>query len=71
MKKFFEHFLIFLVTIAPFGIMAQVMTVSGPIEPEEMGLTLIHEHIMVDWIGADSTGYHRWDRDEIVARALP
>lgn len=71
MKNFFEYFLIFLVLIAPFGIRAQVMTVSGPIEPEEMGLALIHEHIMVDWIGADSTGYHRWDRDEIVARALP
>lgn len=71
MKKLFEYFLIFLVTIAPFGTMAQVMTVNGPIEPEEMGLALIHEHVMVDWIGADSTGYHRWDRDEIVGRVLP
>ncbi|NHF60374.1 phosphotriesterase [Flavobacteriaceae bacterium TP-CH-4] len=51
--------------------LAQVMTVNGAIDPEEMGLTLIHEHIMVDWIGADSTGYHRWDKKEIVERALP
>lgn len=50
---------------------AQVVTVNGPIEPEEMGMVLIHEHIIVDWIGADSTGYHRWDKDEVVARALP
>ncbi len=36
-----------------------------------MGLTLIHEHVLVDWIGADSTGYHRWNQNEVVARALP
>ncbi|WP_373516524.1 phosphotriesterase [Pricia sp.] len=71
MKKFFGHILIFLATIAPYDAMAQIITVSGPIEPEEMGLPLIHEHIMVDWIGADSTGHHRWDRNEIVERALP
>lgn len=36
-----------------------------------MGLTLIHEHILVDFIGADSTGYHRWDKDSVVQRVLP
>ncbi len=50
---------------------AQVMTVTGPIDAEEMGTTLIHEHVLVDWIGADSTGYHRWNRKEVVERALP
>ena len=49
----------------------QVMTVNGEISISELGTTLIHEHVMVDWIGADSTGYHRWDRDKIVERALP
>jgi len=71
MKKFFEQFLIILATIVPFTAIAQIITVNGQIGPEEMGLALIHEHIMVDWIGADSTGYHRWDRNEIVERALP
>lgn len=47
------------------------MTVNGPIEPEKMGAALIHEHVMVDWIGADSTGYHRWNRKEVVLRVLP
>ncbi len=47
------------------------MTVNGAIDPDSMGVALIHEHVMVDWIGADSTGYHRWQRDEIVNRALP
>jgi phosphotriesterase-related protein len=36
-----------------------------------MGVSLIHEHVMVDFIGADSTGYHRWNRPEVIARALP
>jgi phosphotriesterase-related protein len=48
-----------------------IQTVSGKISPEEMGLTLIHEHILVDFIGADSTGYHRWDKDSVIQRVLP
>lgn len=48
-----------------------VMTVSGAIFSSDMGITLVHEHVMVDWIGADSTGYHRWDRAEVIERALP
>ncbi|GAA5520638.1 hypothetical protein LQ318_02805 [Aliifodinibius salicampi] len=47
-----------------------VMTVTGEISSEDMGTTLIHEHVLVDWIGADSTGYHRWDRDAVVERVL-
>ena len=30
----------------------RVMTVRGPIPPEEMGPTLPHEHVLVDFIGA-------------------
>ena len=48
-----------------------IQTVSGKISPDKMGLTLIHEHILVDFIGADSTGYHRWDKDSVVLRVLP
>tara|TARA_R110000744_G_scaffold256465_1_gene371934 strand:+ start:1628 stop:2713 length:1086 start_codon:yes stop_codon:yes gene_type:complete len=71
MKKSFKFLWIGLIGLAPYFLSAQIITVNGPIEPKEMGLALIHEHIMVDWIGADSTGYHRWDRDEIVEIALP
>lgn len=49
----------------------QIMTVTGPVLSSDMGTTLIHEHVLVDWIGADSTGYHRWDREEVVERVLP
>lgn len=72
MKTFIPFFLIVLASIHPLQLTAQqIITVKGAIEPEEMGTVLIHEHIMVDWIGADSTGYHRWDRSEVVRRVLP
>jgi len=49
----------------------EIMTVLGPISASEIGTTLAHEHILVDFIGADSTGYHRWDRKHAVEKALP
>lgn len=49
----------------------RIITVTGVIEIKEMGITLPHEHIMVDFIGADSTGQHRWNREEVVEKVLP
>jgi phosphotriesterase-related protein len=48
-----------------------IMTVIGPIPADSMGVTLIHEHIMVDFLGADKTGYHRWNREEVIEMVLP
>jgi len=48
-----------------------IMTVNGPEFPGKMGITLTHEHILVDFIGADSTGYFRWNRDSVIKKALP
>lgn len=48
-----------------------VITVNGPESPGKMGITLEHEHILVDFIGADSTGYFRWNRDSVVKKVLP
>jgi phosphotriesterase-related protein len=36
-----------------------------------MGLTLIHEHMLVDFIGADSVSTERYNRDEVIAKVLP
>lgn len=33
---------------------ACVMTVNGPIAPEQMGATLPHEHVLVDFAGAEA-----------------
>lgn len=48
-----------------------IMTVNGSIPADSAGLTLTHEHLMVDFIGADSTGYHRWNKDSVIRRVLP
>ena len=50
---------------------AKIMTVKGPVEAVEAGVILSHEHILVDFIGAEQTGYHRWDKDEVVKAMLP
>ena len=49
----------------------EITTVTGGIPIKDMGKTLSHEHLLVDFIGADSTGSHRWNRDEVVERVLP
>ncbi|MFO7935219.1 MAG: hypothetical protein R6U78_14200 [Bacteroidales bacterium] len=48
-----------------------VITVTGSIPVSRMGKTLVHEHLLVDFAGADSTGPHRWDRDEVVEKVTP
>ena len=48
-----------------------ILTVNGPVPVSEMGITLSHEHVLVDFIGADSTGYHRWNRQEVIEKVAP
>lgn len=48
-----------------------IQTVRGRIYPSELGLTLMHEHILCDFIGADQTGPHRWNRAEVADRMAP
>src|SRR5690554_4510892 len=47
------------------------MTVLGPIPSSEMGLSLIHEHVLVDFIGADQTGNHRWESAAVIRIVQP
>jgi phosphotriesterase-related protein len=75
MKKIMNCFVGFVLVIASCAAPDQksnyINTVQGERPVSEMGLTLIHEHVLVDFIGADSTGYHRWDKDSVVQRVLP
>ncbi len=48
-----------------------IMTVTGPVPSEKMGVSLIHEHILVDFIGADSINNGKWERSKVINRALP
>ncbi len=48
-----------------------IMTVNGKIHPAGMGLTLHHEHVLVDFIGADSVEPPRYNRKEALEVILP
>lgn len=48
-----------------------IMTVRGPIDPAAMGNTLIHEHVLVDFIGAKMISSERWNKDEVMDKVLP
>ncbi|MCU0362440.1 MAG: hypothetical protein MUE32_03705 [Bacteroidales bacterium] len=48
-----------------------VMTVRGPVKASELGITLTHEHILVDFIGADSISEDRWDKSFVEERIKP
>jgi phosphotriesterase-related protein len=50
---------------------SKIITVTGEIPASAIGKTLHHEHVLVDFIGADSTGYERWNRDSVVEKVLP
>lgn len=49
----------------------QIMTVKGPINVTEMGKTLSHEHVLVDFAGADLYDPSQWDRDHVAKVVLP
>ncbi|MEJ7829880.1 MAG: hypothetical protein WKF91_16850 [Segetibacter sp.] len=48
-----------------------IISVNGTIPASKMGITLIHEHFLVDFIGADKIDAKRWNRDEVVKKVLP
>ena len=50
---------------------SEVMTVTGPIAANQLGLTLMHEHILVDFIGADKISRDRYKADDVFQIALP
>ena len=49
----------------------QIMTVTGLVQKSEMGATLTHEHVLVDFIGADQANETRYDRDTVFENVLP
>ena len=50
---------------------AKIMSVNGWMEADEIGFTLTHEHILVDFIGAGKVDPSRYDADEVFRIALP
>jgi phosphotriesterase-related protein len=48
-----------------------VHTVRGPIDAGLMGTTLVHEHVLVDFAGAEKVSRSRYDADEAFSTILP
>ena len=48
-----------------------VHTVTGPIAAERLGVTLMHEHVLVDFIGADKVNPRRYDARHAFTTVLP
>jgi len=48
-----------------------LMTVAGPIDAASAGLALSHEHVLVDFIGADQSGPHRYNVDTVFEKVSP
>ncbi len=49
----------------------RIHTVTGPVRLKDLGVTLMHEHVLVDFIGADKIGPGRYDPEEAFRTALP
>ena len=49
----------------------RITSVQGPIAADSLGIALVHEHILVDFIGADSIRPGRYHRDSVIEKALP
>lgn len=48
-----------------------IHSVLGQLAPEKLGVTLMHEHVMVDYIGADRASKSRYEVQEVVQTMLP
>jgi predicted metal-dependent phosphotriesterase family hydrolase len=49
----------------------RVNTVTGPVDAGKLGRTLMHEHIIIDFVGADGLKPGRYNQDEAFAVARP
>jgi phosphotriesterase-related protein len=49
----------------------RIESVTGPIAADALGVTLMHEHILVDFVGAASVSVARYDADGVFKVVLP
>ncbi len=49
----------------------KIITVTGEIPASKMGITLTHEHVLVDFAMIDSITPNRYNKDSVIAKVLP
>ena len=69
-RNFFALFVFFLIFSCQSN-QPKIITINGEIPANQIGKTLHHEHLLVDFIGADSISYDRWKKEEVVKKVLP
>jgi phosphotriesterase-related protein len=71
-RKFLQSCLISPLLLSNVSIAKEsINTVNGKINAPNLGKTLIHEHILVDFIGADKINPNRWDHQKVIDKVLP
>ncbi len=70
LKKFLFVYGIFIVQACS-NLNPHAVTVNGKIPAKQMSVTLVHEHVLVDFIGADKISSNRYDQDEAFRIILP
>jgi len=50
---------------------AVIQTVTGPVSAADLGLTLPHEHVLVDFVGANQAGPGRYESEEVLRMVRP
>jgi len=49
----------------------KIITVTGEVPASKMGITLTHEHVLVDFAMIDSLGVNKYDKDSVIMKMLP
>ena len=49
----------------------KIITVTGEIPVSEMGITLTHEHVLVDFAMIDSLSANHYNKDSVIMKVLP
>ena len=49
----------------------RINTVLGEIHPDELGITLVHEHVLVDFSGAAHVDQSKWNPHDVLTKVTP
>jgi len=74
MKKVINRYVLFLSVLLPgcsFDDGNSIESVTGTVTPSRGDVWLSHEHILVDFIGADSINSKAWDHDSVINAIQP
>lgn len=63
--------ILFFLSCSPQPQQPEIQTVTGRVYPQPGEIWLSHEHILVDFIGADSIESEKWNHDSVIRTMIP